>query len=149
MRAPAVSFTYKLVAAFLAALLMSALIPVDALAGEASVDSAGGEVVASGLSDQSNAFANVSGESQGASIDQDAEDSPVIPMLASGLVGKPSSFINSDVALDSEPIIGSFTVDGLTYAVIDGPYVELVGVSPDWQQVMKSQIGRASCRERV
>ena len=38
MRAPAVSFTYKLVAAFLAALLMSALIPVDALAGEASVD---------------------------------------------------------------------------------------------------------------
>ena len=144
MRAPAVSFAYKLVAAFLAALLMSALIPVDALAGEASVDSAEGEVVASGLSDQSNAFANVSGESQGASVDQDAEDSPVIPMLASGLVGKPSSFISSDVALDSEPIIGSFTVDGLTFAVTDGPYVELVGVSLDWQQVTNSQEGEGS-----
>ena len=39
------------------------------------------------------------------------------------------SFINSDVALDGEPVIGSFTVDGLTYAVTDGPYVELVGVA--------------------
>ncbi len=39
------------------------------------------------------------------------------------------SFINSDVALDGEPVVGSFTVDGLTYAVTDGPYVELVGVA--------------------
>ncbi|MCI8340740.1 MAG: leucine-rich repeat protein [Eggerthellaceae bacterium] len=50
--------------------------------------------------------------------------------LASGLVGAPSNFINSDVVLDSEPIIGSFTVDGLTYAVIDDSHVELVGVAP-------------------
>ncbi len=51
-------------------------------------------------------------------------------MLASGLSGKPNSFINSDVALDGEPVIGSFTVDGLTYAVIDESTIELVGVVP-------------------
>ena len=52
-------------------------------------------------------------------------------MLASGLAGKPSSFINSDVALDGEPVIGSFTADGLTFAVIDEATVELVGVSEE------------------
>ena len=50
--------------------------------------------------------------------------------MASALAGKPAAFVNADVALNGEPVIGSFTVDGLVYAVTDGPYVELVGVSP-------------------
>ncbi len=50
--------------------------------------------------------------------------------MASGLAGKPSAFVSSDVAFDGEPIVGSFTVDGLTFAVIDASRVELVGVAP-------------------
>ena len=50
--------------------------------------------------------------------------------MASALAGKPAAFVNADVALDGEPVIGSFTVDGLTYAVIDDSHVELVGVAP-------------------
>ena len=64
--------------------------------------------------------------------------------MASALAGKPAAFVNADVVLDGEPVIGSFTVDGLTYAVTDGPYVELVGVSSGWQQVMSSQEGEGS-----
>ncbi len=142
MRASAVSFIHKLTAAALAASLTLSLAPTAYAEGESSSDDNSG-VVASALADQSNDSTDSSlGESQGVSAEQDTEGSPVAPMLASGLVGKPSSFISSDVTLDSEPIIGSFSVDGLTYAVIDGPYVELVGVSPDWQQVMNSQEGK-------
>ena len=68
----------------------------------------------------------LSGAAEGGEIEGSNKNSLT---LASGLVGKPSNFINSDVALDSEPVIGSFTTDGLTYAVIDGPYVELVGIA--------------------
>ena len=50
--------------------------------------------------------------------------------LASALAGKPAAFVNADVALDGEPVIGSFTVDGLTYAVLGESTVELVGVAP-------------------
>ncbi len=142
MRASAVSFIHKLTAAALAASLTLSLAPTAYAEGESSSDDNSG-VVAPALADQPNDSTDSSlGESQGVSAEQDTEDSPVAPMPASGLAGKPGSFINSDVALDSEPIIGSFTVDGLTYAVIDGPYVELVGVSPDWQQVTNSQEGK-------
>ncbi|MCI8340592.1 MAG: hypothetical protein HFJ73_03240, partial [Eggerthellaceae bacterium] len=129
MRASAVSFTHKFIAAALAALLTLTLVPLAHAEGESSNNDSSG-VVASALADQSNASVDSFGEFQEVSAEQDTEGSLVIPTLASGSVGKPSSFINSDVALDSEPIIGSFTVDGLTFAVIDGPYVELVGVSP-------------------
>ncbi len=129
MRAPAVSFIRKTAAVVLAALLTFTLVPFANAYGEDS-DEGNSEVVASALADQSDASPVSSGELQGISTEQDTEDSPVAPMPASGLAGKPGSFINSVVALDSEPVIGSFTVDGLTYAVIDGPYVELVGVSP-------------------
>ena len=120
----------KISACLVAALLSLALIPASALAeGEgARADNDG--AVASGSPDQSNASTDSSlGEPQGVSAEQDAEGSPVAPMLASGLVGKPNSFINSDVILDSEPVIGSFTVDGLTFAVTGESHVELVGVS--------------------
>ena len=127
MRASAVSFAQKIVAATLAALLTFTLVPFAHAEGTSEDDV---ETVASGLPDQSNDSADSSsGEPQGASAEQDAEGSPVAPMLASGLAGKPSSFINSDVALDGEPVIGSFTVDGLTFAVAAGSAVELVGVA--------------------
>ncbi|MCI8341011.1 MAG: hypothetical protein HFJ73_05425, partial [Eggerthellaceae bacterium] len=50
--------------------------------------------------------------------------------MASALAGKPAAFVNADVALDGEPIVGSFTVDGLTFAVTGESHVELVGVAP-------------------
>ncbi len=121
------SFARKIFACLVAALLSLALVPFAHAEGTSEADT---ETVASGSPDQSNASADPSlGESQEVSAEQDAEGSPVAPMLASGLVGKPNSFINSDVTLDSEPVIGSFTVEGLTYAVIDESHVELVGVS--------------------
>ncbi len=129
MRASAVSFTQKLTAATLAALLTFTLVPLAHAEGESSNNDSSG-VVASALADQSNASVDSFGEFQEVSAEQDTEGSLVAPMLASGLVGAPSNFINSDVALDSEPVIGSFTVDGLTFAVIDGPYVELVSAAP-------------------
>ena len=120
----------KIFACLVAALLSLALVPASALAEGEGSSTDGAEAVASGLPDQSNASADSSlGEPQEISAEQDAEGSPVAPMLASGLVGKPNSFINSDVILDSEPVIGSFTVDGLTFAVIDESTIELVGAS--------------------
>ena len=130
MRAPAVSFAKKIAAATLAALLTFALVPCAYADGEGTSEG-NADNVASGLPDQSNDSTDSSGESQEASAEQDAEGSPVAPMLASGLAGKPSSFINSDVALDGEPVIGSFTLDGLTFAVIDEATVKLVGVSEE------------------
>ncbi len=50
--------------------------------------------------------------------------------MASALAGKPAAFVNADVALDGEPVIGSFTVNGLTFAVTGESTIELVGVSP-------------------
>ncbi len=72
-------------------------------------------------------------------------------LLASSLMDGPASVVREDVALAApegdvapEPVIGSFTVDGLTFAVTDDSHVELVGVSPDWQQVTNSQEGEGS-----
>ncbi len=130
MRASAVSFTHKFIAAALAALLTLTLAPLAYADGEASNEGNPG-VVASALADHSNDSADPSVILSEGTEGPGVEESSERPLtLASGLAGRPSSFINSDVSLDSEPIIGSFTVDGLTYAVIDGPYVELVGVSP-------------------
>ncbi len=129
MRAPAVSFAHKIAAATLAASLTFTLVPFAHADGEGS-NAIEDEAVASGLPDQPNDSIEPSlGEPQEVSAEQDTEGSPVAPMLASGLVGKPSAFINSDVALDSEPVVGSFTVDGLTFAVAEGSTAELVGVS--------------------
>ena len=143
MRAPAVSSISKIVAAAFAALLIFALVPTDAFAEGEGASESGVEAVASGLSDQSNDSADsviLSEDNEaaspsvalsGASGGGEVEGSNTKPLtLASGVVGKPSNFINSDVAFDGEPVIGSFIVDGLTFAVIDESNVELVGVSP-------------------
>ncbi|MCI8341385.1 MAG: hypothetical protein HFJ73_07360, partial [Eggerthellaceae bacterium] len=142
MRAPAVSSISKIVAAAFAALLIFALVPTDAFAEGEGASESGVEAVASGLSDQSNDFADsviLSEDNEaaspsvtlsGASGGGEVEGSNTKPLtLASGVVGKPSNFINSDVAFDGEPVIGSFIVDGLTFAVIDESNVELVGVA--------------------
>ena len=105
MRAPAVSAASKIAATLLAALMMLTVVPIDAFAtGE------GSETEGSG-SDA------ILGEGIEGPEGEEPDSKPLT--LASGLFGAPSTFINSDVALDSEPIIGSFTVDGLTFAVID------------------------------
>ena len=158
MQALAVSFARRIAAATLAASLTFTLVPFAYADGEGSgfegvFDSRDSEAkqVPLGVtspqlpSDPSTEAASTSVTLSGAAEGGEAEGSSERPLtLASGLVGTPSNFINSDVALDSEPVIGSFTVDGLTYAVIDGPYVELVGVSSDRQQVMNLQEGEGS-----
>ena len=141
MRASAVSFAHKLAAAILAALLTLTLVPLAHADGEGS-GSVEDEAVASGLPDQSNdavdsATLNEGTEGPSSSValsevagGPEVEGFDTKPLaLASGLVGAPSNFINSDVPLDSEPVIGSFTVDGLTFAVAEGSTVELVGVA--------------------
>ncbi len=144
------SFARKISACLVAALLSLALVPAFALAedghsgAEGSEGAFGSEVPTSPQppSDPSTEASGSDVTLNGAAEGGEVEGSNKRPLtLASGLVGKPNSFINSDVALDSEPVIGSFTVDGLTFAVIDESHVELVGVSPDWQQVMSSQEG--------
>ena len=149
MRAPAVSFAHKLTAAILAALLTFTLVPLAHADGEASVDEEAGtsprRVVASSqgleaplaLPDLGSTPASSSTEAadpsvtlSGAAEGGEVEGPNSKPLtLASGLVGAPSSFINSDVALDGEPVIGSFAVGGFTFAVIDESRVELVGIA--------------------
>ncbi len=72
-------------------------------------------------------------------------------LLASSLMDGSASVVREDVVLAApegdvapEPVIGSFTVDGLTFAVIDESHVELVGVSSGWQQITSSQEGEDS-----
>ncbi len=50
--------------------------------------------------------------------------------MASALAGKPAAFVNADVALGGDTVVGSFTVDGLTFAVTGESSVELVGIAP-------------------
>ncbi len=138
MRAPAVSFAHKLTAATLAALLMFTLVPFAHADGEGigaeGPEGAFGSEAPTSPQPPSDPSTEASGSSvtlSGAAEAAEVEGSDTKPLtLASGLVGAPSNFINSDVALDGEPIIGSFTVDGHTFAVTDESHVELVGVAP-------------------
>ncbi len=54
-----------------------------------------------------------------------------VPLVADALAGKPTCFVNQEVLLDDNvSVIGSFTVDGMTYAVTGEGTVELVAVAP-------------------
>ena len=55
-----------------------------------------------------------------------------VPLVADVLAGKPTCFVSRDVPLagDAEPVLGSFTVDGLTFAMTEEGEVELVAVAP-------------------
>ncbi len=129
----------KITACLVAALLSLALVPASALAEDGHSGAEGSEGAyrsevptspqppSDPSTEASSSDVTLSGDAEGG----EAEGSNKRPLtLASGLVGAPSNFINSDVVLDSEPVIGSFTVDGLTYAVMDESHVELVGVVP-------------------
>ena len=107
MRAPVVSRTSKLSAAALALVLACTLGPV-AVADELSADPAAGGVEADVA---------------------DADDAPMLASLMAGGAGH----ISTAVALedDPEPVVGSFTVDGLTYAIVSDREVALVSVGPD------------------
>ena len=142
------SFARKISACLVAALLSLTLVPISALAqdghpgAEGSEGAFGSEVPTSPQppsdpsTEASSSDVTLSGAAEGGGV-EGPNEKPLT--LASGLAGAPSNFINSDVALDGESVVGSFTVDGLTYAVTDESHVELVGVSSDWQQVTSSQ----------
>ena len=107
MRALAVSRTFKPSAAALALLLACTLGPA-AVADELSANPAAGGVEADVA---------------------DADDAPMLASLMAGGAGH----ISTAVALedDPEPVVGSFTVDGLTYAIVSDREVALVSVGPD------------------
>ena len=129
--------TFAAAAVAFAFALALGLAPVFAFADDAQVEASSG--VASTLVDQVNDSTDSSAEPQQVSALQDAGASRVAPMLASGLFDSLAAIISSDVALDAaDPVVGSFTVDGLTYALNDGK-ATLVAVSPDLQQVTDSQ----------
>ena len=91
MRASAFSFAYKVAAVVLAALLTFVVLSPAAFAGvEEPQQAADSEVTES-----------FSGPGE-------------VGTSAASLLGQPSAFISSDVALDGEPVVGSFTVDGQT-----------------------------------
>ncbi len=128
----------KIAACLVAASLSLTLVPAFALAEDGHSGAEGSEgayrsevpTSPQPLSDLSTEASSSDVTLSGAVGDGGVEGSNEKPLiLASGLAGKPANFINSDVILDSTPIVGSFTTDGLTYAVIDGPYVELVGIA--------------------
>ncbi len=134
------SFARKIYVCLVAALLSLALVPISAFAedghsgAERSEGAFGSEVPTSpqppsGPSTEASGFSvTLSGAAEDGEVEGSADTKPLT--LASGLAGAPSNFINSDVARDSEPVIGSFTVDGLTFAVTGESHVELVGVTP-------------------
>ena len=55
-----------------------------------------------------------------------------IPLVADVLAGKPTNFVNQAVSLAGDTVVlGSFVVDGMTYAVTGEGTVELVAVGPE------------------
>ena len=117
MRALAVSRTFKPSAAALALVLACTLGPV-AMADESQVDPAAGGVEA------------------------DVADAEGAPMLASLMAGG-AGHISTAVALedDPEPVVGSFTVDGLTYAIVGEGEVALVAVGPGAANLAVGSVG--------
>lgn len=143
--------------AALAAVLACTLVPAGALSFDGG-EKAGGGAVQSAHADEAdgsgeadalnqpsgegdhagNAESGVNPEDAGTTAARGPEGSAqssnagAATTLVSTLVGQPAAFINADVALAgdvAEPIVGSFTVDGLTYALKDGAAV-LVAVTP-------------------
>ena len=120
----------KLAACLLAALLSFALVPASALAGEDIAEPSGAEGPEGAyLSEVPTSPQPPSDPSTEADDAVSGGSSAEVGTLAASLMGRPASFVSADVALDGEPVVGSFTVDGMTFAVIDESTVELVGVS--------------------
>ena len=105
MRSPATPPRHKLASALAVAILALALLPM-----------LGGQPAA------------IAEEACGGAA---AEGGSGVPLVADALAGKPTCFVNQVVALDGQaPVLGSFIVDGMTYAVTGEGTVELVAVGP-------------------
>ena len=62
----------------------------------------------------------------------DADAGAGVPLVADALAGKPTCFVNQAVPLAGDAVVlGSFVVDGMTYAVTGEGTVELVAVGPE------------------
>ncbi len=62
----------------------------------------------------------------------DADAGAGVPLVADALAGKPTCFVNQAVPLAGDAVVlGSFVVDGMTYAVTGEGAVELVAVGPE------------------
>ena len=74
----------------------------------------------------------LSADSAAGGVGADIAATEDAPMLASLMVGG-AGRVNAAVALedDPEPVIGSFTVDGLTYAIVSEGKAALVAVGSD------------------
>ena len=105
MRSPATPPRHKLASALAVAILALALLPM-----------LGGQPAA------------IAEEACGGAA---AEGGSGVPLVADALAGKPTRLVNQVVALDGQaPVLGSFTVDGMTYAVTGEGAMELVAVAP-------------------
>ena len=96
--------TRTIIAALAALILALGLAPMAAL---------GSESVAGGFTPP-----EYEGDARSASADSDLSSAAEGPTPASTLAGTTTSIVSADVTLDAaDPVVGSFTVDGLTYAV--------------------------------
>ena len=155
MRAPVVSPLHKTVPLFAVAILMLGLVPMlgvqaaamaeeaegsegagDAVALASELSSSGegepaGDVDAEGADVGAVALVGASQLSREVALQPLSEDGSGVLLLADALAGKPTCFVNQEVALDSNAsVLGSFIVDGMTYAVTGEGAVELVAVGP-------------------
>ncbi len=155
MRAPVVSPLHKTVPLFAVAVLMLGLVPMlgvqaaamaeeaegsegagDAVALASELSSSGegepaGDVDAEGADVGAVALVGASQLSREVALQPLSEDGSGVLLLADALAGKPTCFVNQEVALDSNgSVLGSFIVDGMTYAVTGEGAVELVAVGP-------------------
>ena len=153
MRAPVVSPLHKTVPLFAVAVLMLGLVPMlgvqaaamaeeaegsegagDAVALASELSSSGegepaGDVDAEGADVGAVALVGASQLSREVALQPLSEDGSGVLLLADALAGKPTCFVNQEVALDSNAsVLGSFIVDGMTYAVTGEGAVELVAV---------------------
>ena len=134
MRAPAVSpakLLGRLALTFVALMLATVSMTTPAKADEPSVAKGdGGAAVVAGAVGES-----ADGAPVGALGGAGADGEPDAPTLAGYLLGGMLR-VSADVALVDgddeavEPVVGSFTVDGLTYAIVGEGQVALVAVSP-------------------
>ena len=155
MRAPAISPASRLgrlALSLVALMLATTLAGVSAVADEPAFDAADGaaaEPDATAASELDAAGAdgavpagNLAGEgADAASSDAsgDAGDAvqaePSVPQTLAGYLAAGELRVSADVALaagdaEPEPVVGSFTVDGLTYAVTEEGEAALVAVAP-------------------
>ncbi len=121
MRSAVISFRYRLVPAFVLVLVVGLLPLVGALPA-ASADEADAEAMPLVAASQLVREVSLQPLSEGGSG---------VPLVADALAGQPTRFVNQVVALDGDAsVLGSFTVDGMTYAVTGEGTVELVAVAP-------------------